>query len=130
MQALIDSRYMFRDIVVGWPGSVHHAKVLSNSKLLDLGNARELFDRNIYHTILGCQLKRLMFSDPANPLLNWLMKAYQNAPYWQRHFNYRLSRARMTVENTFRRWKGRLKVAIYCHHTKLHFLISWERELF
>ena len=31
MPAYIDARYYFRDIVVGWPGSVHDAGVLSNS---------------------------------------------------------------------------------------------------
>ena len=47
MQAVVDSRYMFRDIVVGWPGSVHDARVLSNSKLYDLAAKNNLFDSNI-----------------------------------------------------------------------------------
>ncbi len=112
MQAVVDSRYMFRDIVVGWPGSVHDARVLSNSKLYDLGTKCELFDSNTKQNILGCQIGPVILGDPAYPLLNWLMKGYPenpNTPYWQRHFNYRLSRARMTVENTFGRWKGRFR---------------------
>ena len=43
-------------------------------------------------------------------MLNWLLKGYLenvNTPRIQRRFNYRLSRGRMTVENTFGRWKGR-----------------------
>ena len=28
MQAVVDCYYLFRDIVVGWPGSVHDARVL------------------------------------------------------------------------------------------------------
>ena len=38
MQGLADSRYLFRDIVVSWPGSVHDARVLSNSEIYKLGN--------------------------------------------------------------------------------------------
>lgn len=34
MQAVVDGHYMFRDIVVGWPGSVHNARVFSNSEFL------------------------------------------------------------------------------------------------
>ena len=33
MQAVPDTNYLFRDIVVGWPGRVHDARVLSNSLL-------------------------------------------------------------------------------------------------
>ena len=34
MQAVVDCNYLFRDIVIGWPGSVRHdARILSNSKL-------------------------------------------------------------------------------------------------
>ena len=117
MQAVVDSRYMFRDIVVGWPGSVHDARVLSNSKLYDLANKNQLFDLNIQETILDCNIKPVILGDPAYPLLNWLMKEYPENPntlYWQRHFNYLLSRARMTVENSFGRWKGRFRRFLKC----------------
>ena len=65
MQAVVDSRYTFRDIVVGWPGSVHDARVLSNSKLYDLGTKKKLFDQNITVSILDCQVKPLLLGDPA-----------------------------------------------------------------
>ena len=44
------------------------------------------------------------------PLKTWLLKPYTNRANLaaaQRVFNYRLSRARMTIESTFRRLKGR-----------------------
>ena len=112
MQAVVDCRYLFRDIVVGWPGSVHDARVLSNSELYNLAVQEKLFKGNMDQTICGVDISPVLLGDPAYPLLEWLMKAYpENAdtPRWQRNFNYRLSRARMSVENTFGRWKGRFR---------------------
>ena len=84
-------------------------RVLSNSELYNLGSKSQLFDDNMKKKILGVDIRPVILGDPAYPHLVWLMKAYPeniNTPKWQRHFNYRLSHARMTVENTFGRWKG------------------------
>ena len=43
MQAVVDSGYIFRDVVIGWPGSVHDARVLSNSSIYQNGNRNQLF---------------------------------------------------------------------------------------
>ena len=43
MEALVDDRYLFRDIVVGWLGSVHDARIFSNSELYTLGCSGQLF---------------------------------------------------------------------------------------
>lgn len=110
MQAVVDHQYLFRDIVVGWPGSVHDARVLSNSTLYAKGNNNELFSGNCSKQIYGQNINPVLIGDPAYPLMSWLMKPYpeNNAtPNTQKTFNYQLSRARMTVENTFGRWKGR-----------------------
>ena len=61
--------------------------------------------------MLGVDMGPLILGDPAYPLLDWSIKGYpenQNTLNWQRNFNYRHSRARMTAENTLGRWKGRL----------------------
>ena len=112
MQAVVDCKYLFRDIVVGWPGSVHDARIFSNSNLYRKGNENELFPSNLSQRLQGCEIQPLLLGDPAYPLLPWLIKAYPenvNTPNIERNFNYRLSRARMTVENTFGRWKGRFQ---------------------
>ena len=43
MQAVVDCNYFFRDIVIGWPGNVHDARILSNSKLYKKRNDKRLF---------------------------------------------------------------------------------------
>ena len=109
MQALVDSRYLFRDIVVGWPGRVHDARVLSNSETHKLGNEGALFP-DFKETILGQDTHPCILGDPAYPLLPRLLKPFpenQNTPRKHQSFNYRLSRPRMTIEDTFGRWKGR-----------------------
>ena len=112
MQAVIDSKYLFRDTVIGWPGSVHDARVLANSEIYNLGNTGKLFPPHLSEDINGVRVPAVILGDPAYPLLPWLLKAYPenpNTPLAERYFNYRLSRARMTVENTFGRWKGRFR---------------------
>ncbi len=38
MQAVVDCNYLYRDVVIGWPGSVHDARVFSNSAIFKKGN--------------------------------------------------------------------------------------------
>ena len=75
----------------------------------------QLFDPSIKESILGVDMGPLILGDPAYPFLDWLIKAYpenQNTPNWQQNFNYRLSRARMTAEDTLGRWKGRFRCVL------------------
>ncbi|XP_068719211.1 uncharacterized protein [Montipora capricornis] len=111
MQAVVDCNYLFRDVVIGWPGSVHDARILSNSSVYEKGNNKTLFP-DIRERIGDQDIPIVILGDPTYPLLPWLLKAYPenpNTPQSQRVFNYRLCRARMTVENTFGRWKGRFR---------------------
>ena len=105
-QALVDSKYLFGDFAIGWPGSVHDARVLSSSELYNRGCNGQLFDPSIKESILGVDMGPLILGSLAYPPLDWLIKAYpenQNTPNWQRNFNYQLSRARMTAEDTLSR---------------------------
>ena len=58
MQALVDSNYIFRDIVVGTPGSVHNTRIFSNSQLYALGCSGRLFPSDVKE-------------ETAYPMLNW-----------------------------------------------------------
>ena len=45
VQAVVDHEYLFHDICVGWPGSVHDAQVLANSSLYRKATNRDIFFR-------------------------------------------------------------------------------------
>ena len=103
MQAVVDCNYLFRDTVIGWPGSLHDARILSNSKLYKKENDKRLSPDTREH-IGGHEVPIIILGDPAYPLLPWLLKPYLeniNTPQSQGVFNYRLSRVRMTVEKDF-----------------------------
>ena len=109
MQAVVDFRGIFTDTYIGWPGRVHDARIFSNSDFFQKGSSGQLLPdqpRNIN----GHNLPVVIVGDPAYPLLPWVMKAYPEhvgMPQRQRNFNFRLSKARITVEHAFGRLKGR-----------------------
>lgn len=109
VQALVDFRGLFLDVYIGWPGKVHDARVFINSSLYNKGNSGTLFPRML-KTMHGVDVPLVMLGDPAYPALPWLMKPFPENPHTtsqQKLYNYRQSRARMVVENSFGRLKGR-----------------------
>ena len=110
IQAIVDHDYIFRDICVGWPGSVHDARVFANSLIYKKITEEQLLDNVGNRTILGRQIKPCLVGDSAYPMHTWLVKPFNfnsSLTAKQKHFNYRLSRARIVVENTFGRLKAR-----------------------
>ena len=83
--------------------------VFSNSSLYRKGQSNSLFP-GVQESIASREVPLVILGDPAYPLLTWLMKAFPNngrLSQQQKHFNYRLSRARVVVEHCYGRLKGR-----------------------
>ena len=109
LQGAVDNNGRFTDIYVGWPGRVHDARVFANSTLFQRGQTKTLLP-DWTEKISDVNVPLVMLGDPAYPLLRWLMKGFPdsgNLTRAEKHFNYRLSKARVIVEHTYGRLKGR-----------------------
>ena len=121
LQGLVDHQYRFLDINVGWPGSVHDARVFANSELYSKAERKTLFPPKV-REINGVPVPLVILGDPAYPLLQWVMKPYTDNGRLSRQqstFNYRLSRARVVTENAFGRLKGRWRCLMKRNDTDL-----------
>lgn len=110
IQAVVDHEYLFRDICVGWPESVHDARVFVNSQIYKTITEDCILESEPCRTILGEQIPLCIVGDSAYPIQTWLMKPFAHntsLTAQQKCFNYRLSRARIVVENAFGRLKAR-----------------------
>lgn len=108
VQAVVDHNYLFRDLCVGWPGSVHDARVLANSSLFRKVTSGEVLQGE-QEEIQGQALRTYLIGDSAYPLLPWLIKPFSfssSLNSQQKRYNYRISRARV-VEIAFGRLKAR-----------------------
>lgn len=121
LQAVVDGRGLFWDVCVGFPGSVHDARVLRQSHLWELLHDGELLSRN-KATISGCDVGHYLIGDPAYPMQNWLMKPFADTGKLtpeQRTYNCRLGSARSVVETAFGRLKGRWRCLLKRNDCKL-----------
>ena len=109
LQAVVDHSYLFTDIYVGWPGSVHDARVLVNSTLYSKCSNKELL--NLDNLRVGTHtIPVFLVEDSVYPLLPWLIKPFsitQAITTAQKTFNFRICRGRVVVEIVFGRLKAR-----------------------
>lgn len=109
LQGVVDHEYRFRDIYVGWPGSVHDARVLAHSSFYRKAISKEILNGDSI-TVENETVPVFVVGDSAYPLSTWLMKPFaQNTALSPQEiqFNYRISKARIVVENAFGRLKAR-----------------------
>lgn len=108
-QAVVDYKYLFQNLCIGWPGSVHDARVSANSSISKKINSGELLAGG-ETCVRRRRLPLFLLGDSAYPLLPWLIKPFSfssSLSSWQKLCNYRISRARVVVECAFGRLKGR-----------------------
>jgi len=105
---VVDLNNLFRNICVGWPGSVHDARVFANSLLYLKASNKELLQGDSLW-FGSHEIPSLLVGDCAYPIKSWLMKPFAHSPastQEQKQFNYKFLRARIVVEIAL----GRLKV--------------------
>lgn len=110
MQCVVDHRKKFIDVFIGYPGSVHDARVFRESSLFNnLDNI--------------CGRDGFLLGDTAYPCIKRLIVPYKDngrLTRAQRNFNQKLSSCRVVVENAFGCLKQRFR---QLYHIKLRNMI-------
>ena len=117
LQGVVDQNYLFTDICIGWPGSVHDARVLANSCIYKKASQKQILcgkEINVH----GTRVPTFLVGDSAYPLSTWLMKPFPHSSHLtasQKSYDYHLSRARIVVENAFGKLKARWQRLMKCN---------------
>nr|XP_023654070.1 protein ANTAGONIST OF LIKE HETEROCHROMATIN PROTEIN 1-like [Paramormyrops kingsleyae] len=121
LQGTVDGKGQFWDVCVGFPGSVHTAKVLQQSDLWDrLQDGNLLGQHKI--TIAGHDVGHYLIGDPAYPLLKWLLKPFADTEllaHPHQRFNSKISSMSSVAEAAFGRLKGRWRCLLKRNDCKL-----------
>lgn len=115
-QAVVDGNRKFMDIAAGYPGTMHDARILRNSRLNDLvlqGFNGPTSQINVGGTVKG--LQPYLVGDSAYPISNALLKPYSDKTTdpKEKRFNKQFSKARVQVECAFGMLKSRFR---HLHH--------------
>ncbi|XP_024875155.1 putative nuclease HARBI1 isoform X1 [Temnothorax curvispinosus] len=110
MQGTVNHKMKFIDVFIGYPGSVHDARVLKNSTIY--ADLRQL-----------CGDNYILLGDSAYPCLSQLIVPYKDNGHLtrrQRTFNQKLSSSRVIIENAFGCLKQRFR---QLYHFKLRDIV-------
>ena len=91
IQGVVDPSYCFLNICIGWPGSVHDARVFVNSSLYKKITDNQLIPDKT-EEIGSVDMSLYMIVDSAYPLQSWLMKPFSYSSDFttmQHTYNYR-----------------------------------------
>ncbi|XP_068689551.1 uncharacterized protein [Montipora foliosa] len=111
---IVDAHSKFIHATVGYPGSIHDARVLRLSGLYDLAQNEQILSGPI-RNISGTEIGPLLAGDSAYPLMNWLPKPFADRGRLtpeQRKFNLKFSAVRCVVERTFGMLKSRWRIML------------------
>ena len=75
LQGVVDHEYMFRDVYVDWPGSMHDACVFANSQVFTLANEGKILNGESVK-IDDIDVPVFLVADSAYPLSTWLMMPF------------------------------------------------------
>ena len=114
---MCDHNLKFIDCVVGWPGSVHDARVLGKSSLYETSTAGE--NCGHYFHLLG---------NSAYPLKEWLLTPFKergNLGDDQAKYNYVHSSTRMATDRAFGMLKGRFTIQKFVRWSRIEDICIW-----
>ncbi|XP_008548993.1 uncharacterized protein LOC106693058 [Microplitis demolitor] len=108
MQAICNSNLRFTDIFIGYPGSVHDARIFNNSDIFInvSANKNQFFPPNHY-----------IIEDKAYPPLDWCVAPFINRgglTAAQKRFNYIHAQTRQPIERSF--------ALLFNHFRRLNYL--------
>ncbi len=96
-------------VQIGWPGSVHDARVPANSGKYHRANNKEILQGERMN-VNGQDIPIFLVGDSAYPLLPWLNKPFamsSSLTDQQKTFNYMICRGRVIMEIAFGQLKAR-----------------------
>ncbi|GLU11650.1 hypothetical protein SLE2022_283830 [Rubroshorea leprosula] len=107
LQAIVDTKMRFRDIITGWPGKMEDWLVFQSSNFYKLCDKGERLNGKTLVSSEGLEIQEYIIGDSGYPLLPYLLVPYEGKelPESKAEFNKRLSATRLVARRAFARLK-------------------------